>query len=129
MTAETQHRNNNNKKKKVARREKRFVVRATEASEKIHRAVAGFPLDVLEQVNRLKRPVARIRKLQERSITATYDVVRGVTKELSLLAHESAKTREPSKAKRTARTKTRQVRRPQPAQRGPEPVRPAAATG
>jgi hypothetical protein len=123
MTAETQHRNN---KKKVARREKRFIARATEASEKIHRAVAGFPLDVLEQIDQLNRPVARIRKLQERSITATYDTVRGVTKELSLLVRGSSK---PSRARRPTRAKTRQVRRSQPVERAPKPVRPAAAVG
>ncbi len=35
------------------RRLKRVVDRNTEAAERIHRALAGFPLDVLEQLDPL----------------------------------------------------------------------------
>lgn len=63
----------------------RVIDRNTEVVERIHRAVAGFPLDVLERVDRLERPVARVRKLQDRSIGATYDLVRGIEQEVARL--------------------------------------------
>jgi hypothetical protein len=63
--------------------------RTAQAAEKVHRAVAGFPLDLLERVDRLQRPVARVRKLQDRSITATYDMLRGIGREVTGLAREA----------------------------------------
>lgn len=65
-----------------------LLARGTESLESVHRAIAQFPLDVLEQIERLKRPVARVRKLQDRSITATYDLVRGVNREIVRLVSE-----------------------------------------
>jgi hypothetical protein len=64
----------------------RAIERNTKAAERIHRAVAGFPLDVLEQIDRLRAPVGRLRKLQDRSITARYALVRGVEREVVRLA-------------------------------------------
>jgi hypothetical protein len=94
----------------------RVIDRNTAALERIHRAVAGFPLDVLERVDRLERPVARVRKLQDRSIGATYDLVRGIEQEVARLVRprRSAKRRaakrraaKRSTAKKTARKPSR----------------------
>jgi hypothetical protein len=84
-------------------RVKRVVDRNTEAIERIHRAVVGFPLDVLEQIERLERPVARVRKLQDRSITATYDLVRGIEREVGQLVRLPEQKKPPVKARGAAR--------------------------
>jgi len=88
---------------------KRVVDRNTQAVERIHRAIAAFPLDVLEQIDRLERPVARVRKLQDRSISATYDLVRGIEREVVQLV------RLPDGAKRRSARKARSVRHPKAA--------------
>ena len=88
---------------------KRVVDRNTEVAERIHRALAGFPLDVLEQLDRLERPVARVRKLQHRSIGATYDLVRGIEREVARLFRRS------DAAKQRALRKARSVSHPKPA--------------
>jgi len=85
---------------------KRVVDRNTEAAERIHRAVAGFPLGVLEQLDRLAKPVARVRKLQDRSIGATYDLVRGIEREVAQLV------RPPDAAKQRSARKARTVKHP-----------------
>ncbi len=91
---------------------KRVVDRNTQAAERIHRALAGFPLDVLEQLDRLERPVARVRKLQHQSIGATYDLVRGIEREVARLV------RRPDAAKQRAPRKARSVKHPKPATGG-----------
>ena len=101
---------------------KRVVDRNTEAAERIHRALAGFPLDVLEQLDRLERPVARVRKLQNRSIGATYDLVRGIEREVARLV------RRPDAAKRRASRKARSVKHPKPATGGKVSEMPARAS-
>jgi hypothetical protein len=83
---------------------RRVVDRNTQAAERIHRAVAGFPLVVLEQIDGLERPVARVRKLQDRSISATYDLVRGIEREVARLVRPSAGAKQ--RASRKPRTVT-----------------------
>ncbi len=99
----------NKAKTRDSGRLRRVVDRNTEAAERIHRALAGFPLDVLEQLDRLERPVARVRKLQNRSIGATYDLVRGIEREVARLV------RRPDAAKQRASRKARTVKHPKPA--------------
>ena len=101
---------------------KRAVDRNTEAAERIHRALAGFPLDMLEQLDRLERPVARVRKFQNRSIGATYDLVRGIEREVARLVHR------PDAAKQPALRKARSVKHPKAATGGKVPKMPARAS-
>ncbi len=101
---------------------KRVVDRNTEAAERIHRALAGFPLDLLEQLDRLERPVARVRKLQNRSIGATYDLVRGIEREVARLA------RRPNAPAQRAQRKARSVKHPKPAPGGKVSEMPARAS-
>jgi len=75
---------------------KKLVERNTKAVERVHRAVAGFPLDVLGKIGRLEKPVARMRKLQDRAIGARYELVRGIEQEVARLV------RTPDAAKRRA---------------------------
>ena len=112
------------RKTKGKGRQTGIVDRGTDGLERLHRAVAGWPLDALERIHRLEKPVARVRKLQSKSITATYELVRGVSKEVSQLVNdESRKRRAPGqhkiarrgqRAKQTQRTeKAEQPDRPQ----------------
>jgi hypothetical protein len=87
------------------------VERTITRVEKIHRDVAALPLDLLERVGDLEKPVARVRKLQGRSITTTYDLVRGINDELTKLAQTQRRAR--SKRQTKAR-KARSVRRDGP---------------
>ncbi len=97
-----------NKKKRKNGAKKRSL---DQTVERLHRAIAGLPLDALERIHRLEKPIARVRKLQDRSITATYKLVRGVNSEVVQLIREtSSKTprrararRQPKKARRSER--------------------------
>ncbi len=111
----------NKAKTRDSGRLRRVVDRNTEAAERIHRALAGFPLDVLEQLDRLERPVARVRKLQNRSIGATYDLVRGIEREVARLVR-------PDAAKQPAPRKARSVKHPKPATGGTVSEMPARAS-
>jgi hypothetical protein len=79
---------NGKKNDNLGKRLGRAVDRSTARVERWHRTVAGVPLDALENVHRLEAPVARLRKLQTRRITATYEFVRGLNHEVALLAKE-----------------------------------------
>ena len=105
---DTRKKTEGSRKKKSNRNRKGIVARTTQAAENVHRTVAGLPLDLLERIERLKRPVARVRKLQGRSITATYDMLRGVNREVVDLLREARGQNEPK------RRKTRTIRHPKP---------------
>jgi hypothetical protein len=96
------------RKKNGRGRRKGIVARTARATENVHRTVAGLPLDLLERIGRLKRPVARVRKLQDRSITATYDMLRGVNREVVELLREARGEKEPK------RRKARTIHHPKP---------------
>ncbi len=63
-----------------------------------------------------------MRKLQDRSITATYDMLRGINREVVDLLREARGPKEPK------RRKTRTVRHPKPVVETTHPLRAAAAT-
>ena len=102
------------KKGKGRNRLGRAVDRSTETVERLHRAIAGWPLDALERVHRFEAPVARLRKLQKRSITATYEFVRGVNREVAQLVREASRDspRRPS-VRRVEKAKAKRGVRPE----------------
>jgi hypothetical protein len=79
------------------------VDRGTETVERVHRAVASWPLDALGRVGRFEKPVARVRKLQDRSITASYEFVRGVNHEVAQLVRDAARDRRAQARRANAR--------------------------
>jgi hypothetical protein len=95
------------RKKKAGRKNDRsfgrIVERSTKTVERLHRAVASLPLDALERIDRFEKPVARMRKLQERSITARYEFVRGVTGEVRRLVRRTQNNRRSQRHPRRAR--------------------------
>jgi uncharacterized membrane protein len=58
------------------------------SAEQIHRRVLDLPLTVLERVGLFERAASDLRKLQEASIGAVYDVVREVNHEVTKFAGE-----------------------------------------
>ena len=108
----------------------RTLERSTAAVEKMHRAVVGFVFDALGRLQLFEKPVARVRKLQDRSITATYDVVRGVNREVDrLLRKRSVGRQQPSRVRRMRPAKVPSVARAKPAPRSVRPAEPAPMTG
>lgn len=56
--------------------------------EEIHRAIADLPLDVLERLDLFKKTARNVRRIQDASIGAIYDVIRKVDREVARLATE-----------------------------------------
>jgi hypothetical protein len=56
--------------------------------EEIHKAIADLPLDVLERLDLFKGTARNVRKIQDTSIGAIYDVIRKVDREVARLATE-----------------------------------------
>jgi len=67
---------------------KETVDEGANAAEEIHKKLASFPLDVLERLDALEDVVKDVRKLQEQSIGAVYDLVRNINREVNRLAEE-----------------------------------------
>lgn len=84
--------------------------------EEIHRSIASLPLDVLERLDLFDKTVKDVRKVQDASIGAIYDLIHKVNREVAALAADILE--------RPA------VRRPaarRPAARKPERTRSASA--
>ena len=64
------------------------VDKGATTAEDVHKSIAGLPLKVLEEVKFLKQPVKEVRRVQDRSIGAVYDLVRGINKQVGTLASE-----------------------------------------
>ena len=62
--------------KKLAHRVRETVDEGANAAEEIHKRVASLPLDVLERLDALEDVVKDVRKVQEQSIGAVYDLSR-----------------------------------------------------
>ncbi len=64
------------------------VDRGATSVEEIHKAIADLPLDVLERNGLFEETAAEVRKIQDRSIGAVYDVIREVNERVAELASE-----------------------------------------
>ena len=56
--------------------------------EEVHKSIADLPLKVLEELELLKKPVKEVRRVQDRSIGAVYDLIRGINQQVGKLAAE-----------------------------------------
>jgi len=83
---------------KLTDRVREIVDSGTDTAEEIHRSIANAPLDVLERIEGLEGTIGDVRKIQERSIGAVYDLVRNVNRDVAKLADELMKS--PRSAKR-----------------------------
>ncbi len=56
--------------------------------EEIHRSIASKPLDVLERLDLFKETVKDVRRVQDTSIGAIYELIHKVNREVGKLANE-----------------------------------------
>jgi hypothetical protein len=76
--------------------------------EKIHKAIAALPLEVLDRIDGFES-LPKVRQIQEESIGAVYDVIRRANREIAKLAKEllagarQARARATSTARRRSR--------------------------
>jgi len=77
-----------NQPSKVRERVTEAVDHVADAAEEIHKSIAAVPLDVLERVADLREVAEDVRKIQDRSIHAVYELVRGINHEVGRLASE-----------------------------------------
>jgi hypothetical protein len=65
--------------------------------EEIHKSIADLPLKMLEESELLRGPAKEVRRVQDQTIGAIYDVIRGINQQVGTLAsellHEAAKRR------------------------------------
>jgi hypothetical protein len=65
--------------------------------EEIHRSIANLPLDVLERLDVFKETMKDVRKVQNTSIGAIYDLIHKVNREVGELASEMLERPAPRK--------------------------------
>jgi len=68
--------------------------------EEIHKSIAALPLDILGRLDGFEDRLANVRRIQDESIDAVYDVIRRVNHEVTRLAAdllEGAQSRRPRK--------------------------------
>ena len=62
------------------------VSSGADAAERIHKSVARLPLEVLRRAELVGKAAEDLEKLQDHSIGAVYDLVRGINSEVGRLA-------------------------------------------
>lgn len=75
--------------------------------EEIHRSIASMPLDVLERLDVFEKTVKDVRKVQETSIGAIYDLIHKVNHEVGKLATSMLERPAPRKAPARPAPRTR----------------------
>ena len=100
--------------RKLADVVKREVDAGADTVEEIHRSIARMPLDVLAKLDIFEQTVKDVRKVQETSIGAIYDLIRKVNNEVGKLAKEVLDGREKraKSARRPGVKKAGATRRP-----------------
>jgi hypothetical protein len=94
---------------KLADLVREVVADGADTAEQIHKAIADLPLDVLERLDLFKETARNVRKIQDTSIGAIYDVIRKVDREVARLAAEVLE-RAPKRARpKAAAPRARQV--------------------
>jgi hypothetical protein len=74
--------------KRLASLVKQAIDDGANTVEEIHKSVASMPLDVLERLDLFKETVKDVRKVQDTSIGAIYDLIHKVNREVGKLALE-----------------------------------------
>ncbi len=64
------------------------VDRGATGAEEIHKAVVDLPLEILERNGLFEQAAADVRKFQDRSLGAVYDVVRQINHRVTELASD-----------------------------------------
>lgn len=56
--------------------------------EEIHKSIADLPLKILEESELLKGPAKEVQRLQDHTIGAVYDLIRGINEQVGTLASD-----------------------------------------
>ena len=98
--------------RKLADLVQREVDAGANTVEKIHLAIARLPLDTLAKLDVFEKTAKDVRKIQEASIGAIYDLIHEVNHEVGKLAKELIGGRGRGTAKSAPAAKRRAVRKP-----------------
>jgi hypothetical protein len=71
--------------------------------EEVHKAIADLPLEILERNDLLKEPAKEVKRLQDHTLGAIYDVIREINGQVGtyaseLLAEAAKRRAEPGEA-------------------------------
>lgn len=95
--------------KRLADLVREMVADGATTVEEIHKAIADLPLDVLERLDLFKQTARNVRRIQDTSIGAIYDLIRKIDREVARLAADvlerSPKARSRPKAVRSKVTR------------------------
>jgi hypothetical protein len=83
--------------KRVADLIQEAVDKGATTVEEVHKSIADLPLKMLEEVEFLKKPVKEVRRVQDRSIGAVYDLIRGINGQVGKLAADVLNRRRPAR--------------------------------
>ena len=76
--------------------------------EEIHKSIADLPLKILENTDLLRGPAKKVKRVQDHTIGAIYDVIRDVNEKVGRFASELlAQASKPGAGRRGAQTKKR----------------------
>ncbi len=100
--------------RKLADVVRREVDAGANTVEEIHRSIARMPLEVFAKLDIFEQATKEVRKVQDTSIGAIYDLIRKVNHEVTKLAKELLDGREsrPKSAKRPAAKRAATTRKP-----------------
>jgi hypothetical protein len=56
--------------------------------EDIHKSIAELPLKILEESELLREPAKEVRRVQDHTIGAVYDLIRGINEQVGTLASD-----------------------------------------
>lgn len=93
--------------------------------EEIHKSIARMPLDILAKLDLFEKTVKDVRKIQEQSIGAVYDLIRRVNDEVAKLAKEMLDGRAAGAARRRVRPGAKPKKAAPPAEKAAPMVSPA----
>ena len=82
--------------RKLADVVRREVDAGATSVEEVHKAIARMPLDALEKLELFERTAKDVRRVQDASIGAIYDVIRTVNDEVAKLARDLLRERRPA---------------------------------
>lgn len=99
-------------KRTVADLVQEAINKGANTAEEIHRSIANLPLKVLEEIEFFKGPVKEVRRIQDRSIGALYDLIRRINQEVAKLAGQMLKAPSASPGKRPAPARSGRKARP-----------------
>jgi polyhydroxyalkanoate synthesis regulator phasin len=75
-------------RKRITKMIQEAIDRGATTVEEIHKSVADLPLRILEERESLRRPAKEVRRVQDRSIGAVYDLIRKINAQVGNLASD-----------------------------------------